>query len=199
MTFKDRKLDKIGLGGPDSSKQIPTDTNALLGTKSSFGLGKSDASRQAKDSIKTGFNPTKKNGILGSTIVEGTVARIEQLLEESKRLIQEARTTNVNINSVSTGAGGAAGGGKGIPPNNQSDKLLSSYKSAVDTKLDNDRARDNNNTNNASQIDPGTGMTAREQTIGLTQPATDTNANTNMASEQRKQQQWENQQQQEQE
>lgn len=165
MTFKERKQDKMGLGLPDISKHIDTQTNPLLGTKSKLGLDKSHASREAKDGLKTGTEPTKKHGILGSTISlkESSVALIEQLLNSSKGLIEEFER-NVNVNTVSTGASGAAGEGKGVPHTNYS-AVLNRNNDASQAKRDDTRQRQDNNADTAADIKPGTGRVINSHSV----------------------------------
>jgi hypothetical protein len=142
------------------------------------------------ESIQTDTKDIKATIGLSESTYFGAIALIEQLLQKSNSLIEEFNRT-VNVNTVSTGAGGGAGQGKGVDEPNQSMQLLKGYDRAVNNKIDDSIANSGVKGNQASSIQPGTGMTAREQTIGLTQPSTDMNANSKAATNQRAQEKWE--------
>ncbi len=139
----------------------------------------------------TGLNVTQKHGILGSTvslgtsktplrenkeitISSGTVAMIEQLLQESKSL-QEA-----SIGSAATV------GGQGIPNRPIYQPSTKDYGDAVRAKTQINDSDQNTDAKNAAAVKPQ--ITTRGETIGLTQAATNQNATSNVRHQDRQDQ-----------
>jgi len=179
MTFKERmtKLDKIGLnaGIPDikninNSGKESIEKNTAKGQKQARTYAKNIHHHEAKTGLKTGHNPTKKHGILGSTISlkESTVALLEQLLESSKAVLFE----DESVRPIST-MGGMAKGGNGVPPTKREQPSSPGYGRQVKQKTELNDRDSRRKADIAQDLKSGSGgMTARENIIGLTQTAT---------------------------
>jgi hypothetical protein len=169
MKFQERKLNNIGLLPPKTgSGKMPVDKNINTGITSKFGLDRSDDLRKAKIGLKTGFKPVKKRDNLNPTgipemknalgITEGAFAQIEQLLEESKRLLEELYMKRTSENGITPGSSAPQGDGKAFSGYNpQSNQLLNGYKVAVREKIDDNRQHLTRTNDDAREVDPGTG------------------------------------------
>jgi len=183
MSFQNRKLDYIGLGEPDVKTPLSADIQVTKGTKTKLTLDRNHESNQAKDGLNTANNVTEKHGILGSTISlkgenpmtpfnESCFARIEQLLQESKLILEDRMTYKDRVPSAAAGAGGNREDGKGVSDHsNQGYKpTTADINKNLTTKISMQNSKHNTSVDNAARIEPQ--ITNRGQTIGLTQSAT---------------------------
>jgi len=190
MTFKERKLNDISLnsGIPELNNQKNNILNKTgqknTGTGIKDSLTHSTKGQKNLYVPKTGI-PTKKHGILGSTILaendwcsrhnqsndNSKLKKIilEQLLESSKGLFLEVESVMAGMKSPK-----GINSGELSPGSKQGPKLISGFHQTTQAKVDDERQHLTRTNDDAREANSG--MTARENIIGLTQNATNNNA-----------------------
>jgi hypothetical protein len=178
----------MGLGQPQGNFKNILDQagikNTTKGTKGSFTLAKHDVKKQAQDGLKTGQSKKdiKKNTEEDTTsiaittglkltpprittrkdmIADNTIYKINKLIEEYAKTSIGSSPKNERVVNVDK-----------IGHRVEEKKMVDDMQKAMELKIKNQK----NNIQASSKIEPGTTMTARENIIGLTQPATDQNA-----------------------
>lgn len=202
--------DKVGLGLPTpKDTTISASIHPTMGSKASFTNTKNHDANQVKTANKSAETGEKKydskshviqsnkdskeskgNSMLDNIVVplrestwsDGVLfARVEQLLQESKvRMIEEFHNTR-NENFPTSGAGGQTGN-KGTETYMKTGEkpTVDGYKRDVSRKMEDERARKSSNQHAAAKVEPQIG--ARGKTLGITQQATNQNAQTKAQS-----------------
>jgi hypothetical protein len=180
-----------GLDLPETSDgKISAVTNPTMGTKASLTntknhntnmvktLNRSATKNKAGDTdemedlknIKESFRTQGKfkRGFITPLRESSLVARIEQLLENSKIQIEELH--NLNNKNFATAGAGPQTGNKGTESYMQTGQkpTTANYNNQVRAKIDDDMQRHNQSVRNASKVEPQ--ITPNEQTLGIKAP-----------------------------
>ena len=189
MTQGNKTRDKIGIGLSDNGKEISARKtlfssgvlNPTMGLKSSLTYIKNQPNHQAKTNMKNETNNHTIQPKLNTKLIihkipftEGNsmtaVRKIDKLLQEVSASSSPKPRHSVQINKIGH--------------NVQEKKMIDDMTKLIQMK----QQRQIRKASLASKISPGIEMTARENTIGMTQKATDMNAQAKLQAAQNHQQ-----------